>query len=214
MRFAQRGKVDRRLLLAMLPAFALAGCSNLIGPGEAPSLYTIDPALAALPSGPPVAWALSVQLPEASGSFDTTRIALTRAPGTLDYYANAAWPDRLPLLVQAVLVRGFQDSGRIPAVAREEDALHADYLLATTVRDFSAHYTGPDGAPEARVSIAAQLAAAHGRKLVATRTISQDVPASANSVSAAVDAFNQALAAVVTEIVAWTLSQPAPPATP
>jgi cholesterol transport system auxiliary component len=199
------------MLLAMLPAAALAGCSDLIGPGEAPALYTIDPAMAALPSGPSVPWALSVQLPEASGSFDTNRIALVRGQGTLDYYANAAWPDRLPLLVQAVLVRAFQDSGRIGAVAREEDALHADYLLATTLRDFSAHYASADGAPEARVSITAQIATAHGRKLVATRTVAQDVPASANSVPAVVDAFNQALAAVATEIVAWTLSQPAPP---
>jgi cholesterol transport system auxiliary component len=207
-----QNNLHRRGLLLALPAFALAGCSDLIGPGEAPSLYTIDPTLAALPSGPTVAWALSVQLPDASGSFDTNRIALVRAQSTMDYYADAAWPDRLPLLVQQVLVRAFQDSGRIGAVAREEDALHADYMLATSLRDFSAHYASADGAPEARVSITAQLATTHGRKLVATRTVSQDVPASANSVPAVVQAFNQALASVVTEIVAWVLSQPGPPA--
>src|SRR5262249_43639130 len=84
-----------------------------------------------------------------------------RGDTTLDYYANAVWPDRLPLLVQTALLDSFQDSGRIRAVSLEQDALHADYTLDVDVRDFSAHYAGADDAPRIQVELICQMALAH-----------------------------------------------------
>ena len=62
----------------------------------------------------------------------------------MDYYANAAWPDRLPLLVQTALVAAFEASGRVPSVSRTQDALHADYELGVEIRDCAAHYSSAD----------------------------------------------------------------------
>src|SRR5580692_9939622 len=93
-------KLDRRLFLLGASALALAGCSNLVGPGEAAQIYVLKPAIPATAAGAPVPWALSLLIPSATDALDTQRIALTRGDTTLDYYANAVWPDRLPLLVQ------------------------------------------------------------------------------------------------------------------
>jgi cholesterol transport system auxiliary component len=202
---------DRRLLLVGASSLVLSACSGLLGPGEAPQLYTLHPTLP--PPGStaaPVSWSLAVAIPDASASLDTTRIALTRSGTTMDYYANAAWPDALTVLVQTALLSAFQDSGRTAAAAREQDAVHADYVLATDIRDFTAHYDDPNGAPRIVVTIVAQMATAHGRKVVTNLTATQTVQASANSVDAVVQAFDSAFGAALAQIVPWALALPAP----
>ena len=203
-------KMDRRVLLLAASSVALAGCGSLLGPGEASQIYVLKPAAPTPPGGAPVTWALDVLIPSAADALDTQRIALTRGDTTLDYYANAVWPDRLPLLVQTALLSAFQDSGRIQAVSREQDALYADYTLDVDVRDFSAHYSDPDGAPRVTVTLVCQMAMAKGRKVVANFTASQSAPASINSVQAAVQAMDTALGAALAQITAWALALPPP----
>jgi len=210
--------IDRRAMLAGAAVLSLSGCGgNLLGlgPGEPPQLYIFKPVLPAPtnPSGAPVSWALAVAIPDAVADLDSDRLALTRTGTTMDYYANASWPDRLPLLVQSALIAAFQDSGRMPAVGREQDALRADYVLITDIRDFAAHYSDPNGAPTVGVEIMAQMATAHGRKVVASLKATQTAPASANSVDAAVEAYDTAFGAALAQIVAWALALPPPPAT-
>ncbi len=45
-----------------------------------------------------VPWRLAVATPDAPASLDTARSALTRSATTMDYFANAAWNDRIPLM--------------------------------------------------------------------------------------------------------------------
>ena len=204
----------RRLFLVGASALGLSACGSLLGPGEAPQIYVLHPATPALPAGAPAGWALAVGLPDASAALDTQRIALTRSGTTMDYYANASWPDNLTLVVQAALLTAFQDSGRLATVAREQDALHADYTLITDIREFTAHYSDPDGPPRATVTIVAQIVASHGRKAVASLTATESTPASVNSVDAAVQAFDTAFGSVIGKILAWAVALPAPPAGP
>ena len=204
-------RLGRRLFLAGGTSLALTGCGNLLGPGEAPQLYTLKPVLPPAAPGGAVPWTLSVALPDAGADIDSNRIALTRSGTTMDFYANAAWPDSVPPLVQSALVAAFQDSGRIAAVAREGDAMRDDYLLVTDIRDFAAHYDDPNGAPTVTVTIVAQMAAAHGRKVTASLTASHSQAAGANSVDAAVSAFDAAFGATLSQIVTWALALPPPP---
>jgi cholesterol transport system auxiliary component len=111
------------------------------------------------------------------------------------------------------LLAGFEASGRIDSVSREEDTLHADYTLLTDLRNFEARYAGTDGAPTVAVTIVAHMADAHSRKIVSSVTAAFTEPASANSVEAAVQAFDSALSKAVAQITQWALALP-PPATP
>lgn len=201
-------------MLLSAASLALAGCGSLnLGPTDSnDTIYLLQPATQAAGTGQPATWALAVDIPNASDAIDSRRISLVKADSTLDYYANAVWPDRLTMLVQTALIAGFEASGRVPAVARTQDAIHADYELGTDIRDCSAHYSTPDGAPTVTVSIVAQMSTAHGRKIVANFTASQQATASQNSTAAVVAAFNTALGAAVQQIVGWAVALPAPPA--
>ena len=211
--------IDRRIMLLGASAFALSGCGGLgLGPTDANNtLYVLEPALTPAPAGAtPVDWALEVDLPDAEDSFDSRRIALIKADGTMDYYANAEWPDRLPVLVQTALVAAFEASGRVPGVARTQDAVHADYEMGVEIRDFAAHYGAqdkdakPTGTPKVTVTLIAQMTTAHGRKIVANFTANQSADAGENSTGAVVRAMNTALTAAVQQIVAWALTMTAP----
>ena len=205
--------IQRRLFLIGASALTLSACGgNLIGPPDAGLIYPVRPTFPA-GSGEKVSWALSILRPEVPGALDTDRIALTQADGTMDFYAKATYPDRLPAVVQQALLDGFEATGRIDAVAQEQEALHADYNLLVEVKDFSAHYSQPDGIPGVTVSLIAKLTTAHGRAIVSSFNANQTATASANSAGAASQALQQALGAAVTAIVNWALMAP-PPAAP
>lgn len=209
--------IDRRLLLrAALPLgmVPLAACSNLLGPPDAGQIYVVRPAFGPPPAGgAKVAWSLAVMRPDVPGGLDSDRIALIQPGGTMDYYAGATYPDRLPATLQRTLVDGFEASGRIDAVAREDDALHADYNILVEVKHFEAQYAVADGVPDAQVTLVAKLSTAHGRVILASATFAQTQSAGVNSTAAAARALQEALGAAVTKLVAWTLDT-APPAPP
>jgi cholesterol transport system auxiliary component len=159
----RRFMIARRLFLIGVSSFALSACSgNLLGPPDAGPIYMVAPKFPAAPAGgEKVKWALAILRPDTAAGLDTDRIALTQPDGTMDYYAKATYPDRLPTIVQQALLDGFESSGRMDAVAREEDALHTDYNLAVEIKDFAAHYNQQDGIPAVAASITLNLTNAH-----------------------------------------------------
>lgn len=206
--------IARRLFLIGAGSLALSGCGgNLLGlgPTDDGQVYTVLPKFPSAAAGQTkVNWALSILSPAAAPGLDSNRIALTQPDGTMDFYAKAAYPDRLPAIVQQALLNGFESSGRINAVATEQDALHADYNLVTEIKDFAAHYAVADGIPSITVALTVKLTTAHGRAIVGSFSTVQNGTASVNSAAAAAQALEQALHAAVTEVVNWTLTAPMP----
>lgn len=202
--------LHRRALFAAAGGLALAGCSDIIGPPPSPKLYVLRPATPRDLPGGKVAWALSIDLPDASAGLDSERIAILMPPSGMDYYAGCAWPDRLPTLVQSALLEAFEASGRIDAVAREAQGAKADYILSTDLRDFEAKLDQGQGAPLAVVRMGARLVKSRSREIAGYTSLSRDVRASANTVEAAVEALDTAFAGVLAQLVPWVLDRPAP----
>jgi cholesterol transport system auxiliary component len=202
--------VSRRVLFAGASALVVAGCADVVGPPPAPKLFTLTPPLVGAAPGPKVAWTLVIQLPEASAGLDSERIAITRPPAGLDFFADAAWADRLPRLVEAGMVEAFEGSARIASVARDSDGARADYFLITDVREFACRYDAGDGAPLAVVKIGARVVDAKSRKIAGTAVFAKEVRASANSVPAGVAALASAYGAVLAELVPWVLDRGLP----
>lgn len=194
----------RGVLLSAASLLALSGCGSLIGPqGDPLRMYVLAPAVPQIAGRLP--FQLAVGTPDASSSLATDRIALRRSD-TLDYYANAQWTDGVPKLVQARLLEAFDTAGVAGAVARDTAGIHTDYILQTEIEHFEAQYDRDDGAPAARIVIAAKLLSVHGGAIAGAMTFSQQAQASANSVPAVVAAFDTALAAVLEQILRWVFA--------
>ena len=104
------------------------------------------------------------------------------------------------------MVEAFEKSGRIHAVARDSGGVRGDYMLTSELRHFEALYDQGDGAPQINVNIVVKLLSLPRRDVVATHDTVQRVRATANSVPAVVQAFNEATGAALTDVVNWTLS--------
>src|SRR5689334_22217465 len=141
--------IERRTLLLALPA-VLAGCSAPLGGSSPPQLYTLSTQKEFSATLPRTTAQLLIETPTAPGGLDTERIALMKTAISLDYFAGAAWTDRVPLMVQNLLVESFENTGKISAIDKESLALRADYVLETDIRDFNAVYAGSE-APTVRV---------------------------------------------------------------
>ncbi len=112
----QDGHDPRRLFLIGAASLTLSACGgDLLGPPEAGPIYPLRPAFPAAAGGEKVNWALSMMRPDVPGGLDTDRIALLQADGTMDYYAKATYPDRLPAMMQRAVIEGFEASGRVTA---------------------------------------------------------------------------------------------------
>jgi cholesterol transport system auxiliary component len=202
----------RRAALIAFSATALSACGSLIGPSEAPpQIYVLHPKFGPVDNAPATTWQIAVPQPITTDALDTKRIALLRGQ-TMDYYANAAWTDQTGDLIQDLLVEALEKSGKVKAVGPTSGGVRADLLVVTEVRDFTAHYSSENGAPDVVVNIVAKLITSTHHDVVATHDARAEVQTSVNSVPAVVQAFNQATGQAIQDIVGWTLNNATPKA--
>jgi cholesterol transport system auxiliary component len=195
----------RRVFGAASSLVSLGGCSVLF-PSPAPQLYRLVPHLNSTPFNTPASGQLVVSAPVAPESLDTARIALARGRTTLDYFASAVWTDRVPLLLQTLMINTFKDIGQVIAVGRDSSGISADYRLDTDIRDFQARYPGPgESQPVIVVSVDAQLIRMTDHRAVGHTQVAKEVPAAQNNLDSIVDAFDSAVGEVIDQIVLWTL---------
>jgi cholesterol transport system auxiliary component len=199
-------------LLALLPL--LAGCGGLLPSPPERQIYRLAPRFTFAAPLPHVAAQLLVTTPNAQPGLDTRRIALSRTPLSLDYFAGVEWGDRAPFVVQGALLAGFEKSGAIAAVGPETAGVRADLVLDTSIGDFEAVYDSPHGPPHVRVSLVARLVRMPDRSILARTAVTRDAPASANTVPAVVAAFDRALGGATDNLVDWTLTRLGKPALP
>ncbi|MDG2285355.1 MAG: ABC-type transport auxiliary lipoprotein family protein, partial [Alphaproteobacteria bacterium] len=136
------------------------------------------------------------------------RIAVTRKPLTLEYFAGAQWVDDAPAMVQRLLIESFENSNRIVGVGRLAVALRADYVLQPELREFQAEYRDGQKVPRVRVRINAKLIKMPERRIVASSTFERIMDAPDNRMPEIVKTFDQALGKVMRDVVVWVLETP------
>ena len=182
----------------------LAGCGSLLGPKETPTVYAPAPALDADPAWPRVDWQLIVARPDASGILDSARVAVRPVPGELQVYKGALWASAPPDLLDAAVLRLLEDSGKLPAAARQGSGMDASYRLVMDIRHFEADYAG-GAMPSAVIEVNAKLIHVVDRVVAGSRTFRHAQPASGTDPRLVADAFSEALAAVGRDVAGWTL---------
>lgn len=200
----------RRLFHVVLAALALLllNACALLGGGsrEGPVVYAPDPRVQVDPAWPSVGWQLSVTTPMASRMLDSARIAVRPSANEIQVYKNASWAKRPSAMLEDTLLRALEDSGRIPAVARQGSGVSADYKLVLDLRRFESDYVQPGVPPLATIEVNAKLLHAQDQQVIATRTFLEKQPAASTAVPDVVSAFEDALGQVSHELAGWVLT--------
>lgn len=198
-------QTTRRLLCALSLLVLLGGCESLLPVGgPPPQLYQLSPKSTFPDNLPPVNWQLIVEVPFASSALNTTRIAVMPTPLQVDYYARAAWTDRVPLMLQTLMVESFQNTRRIVGVGRDTIGLRSDFILKTELRDFQAEAHDPAGGL-VRIGIDAKLVRMPERLIVAAAEFREAWPAKIDDLSSVVTAYDEALGRALKKLVTWTI---------
>lgn len=193
-------------LLAPLCVLALAGCSVLASGDRHPiTIYAPQARVAVDPSWPRVDWQLAVAKPAAARLVDSPRINGRPTPGELEVYRGATWSQPATDMLEDALLRGFEDSGRIGAVARIATGIRSDYKLAIDLRRFESDYAG-NARPAATIELNAKLIHSLDQRVVASRTFLVAEPAADTTVASVTTAFETALGRTTGELIGWTLA--------
>jgi cholesterol transport system auxiliary component len=192
--------------LILSTALLLAGCSGgLLAPSGSPAkLYTLSAPQDSTATVPKAAWQLVIDMPDARAELNTARIAVAPTVARIDYYADVAWADRPPAMLQELLLQTFDKSGKIAAVDRASRNIRADFTLATDLVQFQVD--AGDTPPAVHVEIAARLIRSRDRSIVASRHFTATVP-TGSAFEGAVGGFDEAFHDVLPAIVTWTLEQ-------
>jgi cholesterol transport system auxiliary component len=187
-----------------LGALALASCVSVLPDAPPASARYLVADVAMETSASTASWTLGVEEPDATLAYNTAKIALTRAPGRVEYYAGGEWVDRAPRLFGVALVRSFENTGAIRGVGNRLSLPVSTYVLQTDIRRLGVRMT--DAEPVAEVEVFARLT--NGRSVIhASKLFRASAPVAADSAAAAASALDASLSAIQREIVAWTLDE-------
>lgn len=198
---------DFRFPLIAAAGLFLSACVSVLPEAAPPSArYLVTDVTTEGAEHAPVSWTLGVEEPEATLAYNTAKIALSREPARIEYYAGGEWVDRAPRLFGAALVQSFENTGAIKGVGSRVTLPISNFVLQTDIRRLTV--THQNGSKSADVIVFARLT--NGRSVIhASKRFSASQPVAADNAAAAATALNAGLEKIQREIVSWTFEQAA-----
>ena len=193
-----------RPIAATLAAMALSACALLAAPEPVQS-YRFGEAAAASSAALSVASPTEVTLRRVEFPEAVEGDRLLGVTGTeTAYIAGARWVSPAADLYTESIENAFAARATRVRLIGPRELIRAGRSLDIDVRSFEARYEAPGFAPTIVVTARARLLALPDRTVVAEQVFTVEQPATANRVSAIVEAFDTATRDLNTRIVAWT----------
>lgn len=192
--------------LLLVLAAALAGGCSVFGTNVDPvRTYRLDGALTELPpvAGEPCCL-LEIRSPLPAPGFATARMVYQRNEFQNEAFAYAAWVDTLPSMVRAALIEAFDQSSRFGSVVAAPSPEQADYRLESSGLYVIQRFDGRDS--EVEVSMRVRLVGVADRELRGARRFSVVKPTPTADPEGGVVAANEALTALLAELMAYVAS--------
>jgi len=188
-------------------AAALSGCSALSALSGATAELDVYELRA--PAGGPVAARpldrhLIVEVPTTAGALDTDRIMIRPNALQAQYLPDARWGEPVPVMVQTLMLRSFENTQGLRYVGRRPVGPGGDYALITEISDFQAEVAG-EGA-SIRLRLTARLVREADARIVASRTFSPGAEAAGTDTIVVVEAFDRAVAGLMRDVTGWVMA--------
>jgi ABC-type uncharacterized transport system auxiliary subunit len=193
-----------RPIAVTLAAMALSACALLATP-EPVQTYRFGEAAPAASAALSVASPTEVTLRRVEFPQAVEGDRLLGVTGTeTAYIAGARWVSPAADLYMASIENAFTAQATRVRLIGPRELIRARRSLDIDVRSFEARYEAPGRAPTIVVTARARLLALPDRTVSAEQVFTIEQPATANRVSAIVEAFDIATRDLNTRIVAWT----------
>ncbi|CUH44637.1 ABC-type transport auxiliary lipoprotein family protein [Ruegeria atlantica] len=200
-----------RLFLLVLALGSLGACTGLgtLRQASKPNdLYLLTPKSTFSSSLPRVQKQIVVQEPTATAAVNTDQIAVQPTPLQVQYLPRARWVDRAPLIVQALLVESYENSGKVAAVGRSTVGLRADYVIVPDLREFQGFVVSDvEGTKTIRVEVRMNIKIIDEfeDKIIASSSFREVVASASDATPDLVKAFDDALGRTMRDAVEWSV---------
>lgn len=196
------------LTLAIATLSACTGLGTLKQASKPNDLYLLTPKSTFSKSLPRVQKQIVVQEPTATAAVNTDQIAIQPTPFQVQYLPRARWVDRAPLIVQALLVESFENSGRVAAVGRSTVGLRADYVIVPDLREFQGRVVGETNDSktvkiEVRLNI--KIIDEFEDKIIASSSFQENIISTSDQTPDLVTTFDEALGKTMRDAVEWSV---------
>lgn len=186
------------------------GCAGLglLNEASTPNdLYALTPKSTFDPNLPRLQQQIVVEEPTATAAVDTDRIAVQPSPLEVQYVPGARWVDRAPLIVQALLIESYENSGKVGAVGRSTVGLRADYAIVTDLREFQARIPNAEteGPLEVHVRLNIKVIDAFEDRIIASNSFEELAVATTDDMGDIAVAFDEALGDTMRDAVEWSV---------
>ena len=196
-------------LLLLTLVSGCGGIGELVSVTKPNELYVLSPKSTFNPNLPALRYQITVEEPTATAAVDTDQIAVQPTPLRVQYLPEARWVNRAPLIVQALLIESYENSGKVPAVGSSTIGLRADFLIVTDIREFQAIV--PQGDPDAPLLIDVRLNIkildAFSDRIIASKSFEETVNAETDAPDQVVSAFDEALGDAMRDAVEWSVRE-------
>ncbi len=200
-----------RILLLTLSLTLLGACTGLgtLRQASKPNnLYLLTPKSTFSSSLPRVQRQIVVQEPTATAAVNTDQIAIQPTALQVQYLPQARWVDRAPLIVQALMVESFENSGKVAAVGRSTVGLRADYVIQPDLREFQGLVVSEtENSTSVRVEVRMNIKIIDEfeDKIIASSSFREYVVSASDQTPDLVEAFDVALGKTMRDAVEWSV---------
>lgn len=197
-----------RFIGVALAAFTLQACAlAAVGTNEAPDIYVLTtPPIDFGEDRPQVSTQLVVNAPEAPAALNSNRIVFQPSPNEIRYFSGARWADRVPDMVQVLLVDAMDKGGRFQAVGPRSSGIRSDYLLQISISRFGVEREGSE-MDDIRVQINSKLVRRFSDTVIASRRFESVKESSSTRTIDVVSAFDEASSEVLSQIALWAYDE-------
>lgn len=190
----------------------LSGCVQLLpDPGEPPQLIELQPQLQTKINVDTVSWQLGVEEPLADLVLNSVKIPVRINTNSVSNYLNHVqgkeWRTRLPLMIQSLIIKSLETSGKIKGVGRVTQGLRSNYTLITELNNFEFNLLENEQKAFAHIQLTAKIMAQPERKIVASQIFEEKIESLSTEFSALFPALEKATGIILSNLTAWTLKQ-------
>ncbi len=197
-----------RFVTVGVAAIALQACAlAAVGTNEAPDIYVLTaPSIDFGAARPQVSTQIVVDAPKAPAALNSNRIVFQPSPNEIRYFSGARWADRVPDMVQVLLVDAMDQGGRFQAVGPRSAGIRSDYLLQVSISRFGVEREGAE-MDDIRVQLNAKLVRRFSDTVIASRRFESVQESETGRMIDVVSAFDRAHATVLASIALWAYDE-------
>ena len=193
-----------RAAVTLAACLAMTGCISVLPKTKPSQLYRFGAAEAAADSPARAGGAAIAKGPITFDSSAATDRILTVTGEDVAYIAGARWVSPAPILFDEAVVRAFQSTPGSPRLIERGAFGRAPLTLTLDVQAFETRYDqGADAPPQVTLRVRAVLIRNEDRTVAAEKLFAVSKRAADNRVGAIVGGYDQAVAEVMSQLVAW-----------